>query len=347
MRIRTNNKCKFECLDDIIPNPLVVSNEFLEDYFSSRFITLLNDITDSSIPLLFMQYYGKSKSKKLNSFIMTMINSYGLKRYGTNLVVDSNDENIICDDVEVAINDKDFYYSLRDISIKSICELIDKRYYLKWSKLYETLAFEYNPIEPFTLNVEEKTKDDLYSTNNELKDRKIKTTDNEMGTNNGIRDIANNINENDDYASISKNDRTTENETVVDTSVGSGYGYQAGINPTKLNKTENSYEDKTTDVSGSNVNSSNKRNHSENSSDKNFSQYSKDNNRDESVVDNGITQYSRSNPRERDTKRSGNIGNIPQQELVIRERNLWEYQLYDTIFKDLDKVLVIATYRCG
>lgn len=302
MRIKKPNKEDILCLGDIIPNPLVVDNSFIENYFSENFRQLMNNITNNSIPLLFLQYFGKSKNKKLNSFIYTMIDLYGLKKYDKVQVVDENGIDIfVGDNIPVECIDNNYYYSIKDIAVKSVCELIDKRYYLKWSKLFNTLAFEYNPIEPFSLNVKESTKDDLSSVNHNKKD----------GTNK----------KNISSENSSSGDRSSE--TIQDDITENSFGYNAGDKPIKQNKTENIYKDKN-DYNDNN-------------------EYSE--NEALSVDETSVTNYTRQNKGERDTVRSGNIGNIPQQELVMRERNLWEYQIYDTIFKDLDKVLVIGTYR--
>ena len=47
---------------------------------------------------------------------------------------------------------------------------------------------------------------------------------------------------------------------------------------------------------------------------------------------------------ERTIKRLGNIGNITQQELIEREREVWQYQIIDVVFKDLDKIFTNGSY---
>lgn len=48
---------------------------------------------------------------------------------------------------------------------------------------------------------------------------------------------------------------------------------------------------------------------------------------------------------DRNIERIGNIGNTTQQELIEKERDLWNYQIFDTIFKDLDSVLTNPLYK--
>ena len=264
---------RFETLKDIIPNPLGIDEYFLETHFSEDFCDLINDITDGNIKEFFLQYYGKSRNKRLNSFIDINIENYGTKKVGFSDVIDSQFNDILADEIPVIVSIESEQRTLMDISINSICKLIENRYKLKWSKLYDTLGFEYNPIKPFSLDVNEQVSDNLTSSS--------------MTTNNN------------------------DSETMQDYTTEKRYGYQAGQDsPTPTDKSESKYKDE---------GSSTSENH-----------------------------YTRSNPRARQTNRNGNIGNIPQQELIKRERELWEYQIYDVMFKDLDKVLVIATYgKCG
>lgn len=60
--------------------------------------------------------------------------------------------------------------------------------------------------------------------------------------------------------------------------------------------------------------------------------------------DSSSSDYRRSNPYHRETERVGNIGNIPQQDLINKERELLNYQIWDTIFNDLDRVFTRSKY---
>lgn len=55
-------------------------------------------------------------------------------------------------------------------------------------------------------------------------------------------------------------------------------------------------------------------------------------------------EYARDITRGRDYSRKGNIGNITKQELVKQEREVLQYQIIDTIFKDIASVLVRASF---
>lgn len=56
------------------------------------------------------------------------------------------------------------------------------------------------------------------------------------------------------------------------------------------------------------------------------------------------TQQDKTINSERNIKRLGNIGNITQQELIERERELWQYQIIDVVYKDLDKIFTCGSY---
>lgn len=264
---------KFEILNDIIPNPLGINNEFVQNNFSSDFYNLIMNITEENVSDFFLQYFSKSRNKRINNFIKTNIEYYGLEKVQFSEVVDNYLNQIVADNIPIIVNIESNEYTLHNISVKSICNLIENKYKLKWGKLYSTLGFEYNPIKPFSLDVNEQVSDTLTSN--------------------------------------STNTRKTDSETLQDYSIDKSYGYQAGDNePTPKDRSESKYKDEGNDVT------------------QNY--------------------YTRSNPKARQTNRNGNIGNIPQQELIKRERELWEYQIYNTMFRDLDKVLVIAVYgRCG
>ena len=75
--------------------------------------------------------------------------------------------------------------------------------------------------------------------------------------------------------------------------------------------------------------------------------------RDSSIIDDTTidsdttrsnTKYKRTNPYTRNLTRKGNIGNITKQELIEKERGLWKYNLFETIYSDLDRVLTRSKY---
>lgn len=57
------------------------------------------------------------------------------------------------------------------------------------------------------------------------------------------------------------------------------------------------------------------------------------------------TKISRSNPTTRDITRIGSIGNIPNQDLVIRELDLQRRRLQEMIYNDMDTLFVRSMYK--
>lgn len=55
-------------------------------------------------------------------------------------------------------------------------------------------------------------------------------------------------------------------------------------------------------------------------------------------------EYNRTNPKTRTITRKGNIGNITKQELIEKERNVLKWQMWDTIYGDLDNILTSGIY---
>lgn len=54
--------------------------------------------------------------------------------------------------------------------------------------------------------------------------------------------------------------------------------------------------------------------------------------------------YERSNPKSSVITKDGNIGNKTLQELLNEERDVWQWQILDVIFKDIDSVLCLSKY---
>lgn len=56
------------------------------------------------------------------------------------------------------------------------------------------------------------------------------------------------------------------------------------------------------------------------------------------------TEQTKKITNDRNITRQGNIGNITQQELIERERELLQYQIIDTVYNDLDKIFTCGSY---
>ena len=60
--------------------------------------------------------------------------------------------------------------------------------------------------------------------------------------------------------------------------------------------------------------------------------------------ENTITS-STSNDTTRELKRSGNIGVTTTQQMLQQERELWDWNYYNTVFKDIDNLLTLMIYE--
>lgn len=153
-------------------------------------------------------------------------------------------------------------YPIRIRFLNDIYNIIKMRYQVKWQKLYDTLHFEYDPLSPYHMSVDEqenknKTQDDTTATNSS---NQLESENSRQGFNS------------DSYQPVDKTEETN-------TSTGSR----------KL---------------------------------------------DSDIVENN----------DRTILRQGNIGNITRQELIEKERQVYQYQFLDSIYRDLDEILTNNYY---
>ena len=106
---------------------------------------------------------------------------------------------------------------------------------------------------------------------------------------------------------------TTTSKVILDKTEDSLYGFNS-LEPVPSNKTENSSE---------NLDSSESKNKSTSSN---------------------TTIHGRTNDIDRELSRTGNIGNITQQELIKQERDVVQYIIWNTIYDDLNRVFTRSKY---
>lgn len=285
--LRYNNELLMNCLGNLFPFNFEINSKYFSIGYSDNFKKLLNKITGDNLVDFFINYVSKSINKKISSNVQLLITNYGLVNdFIGNVDVICNNGKVVIgngDKVFVISNKKqDFYVPKKDV-YTILSRLTENRFFKKWEKLYESLAFEYNPIRPYDMEI----------------------SDNNFDKHGGHTIIDR------DHHNVSKS--SSENEVIDDT-------------------TENSYQ-------GFNSNSYNPVDKSKNTS-KDVSENSEKVDIDAQID----TTHGRTVESTRNITRSGNIGNITQQELIERERNLWEYQIYDVMFRDLDSIYVRAKY---
>ena len=77
---------------------------------------------------------------------------------------------------------------------------------------------------------------------------------------------------------------------------------------------------------------------------KNSSENSENNESEYQSSSNNTITHGRTNDIDRELSRSGNIGNITQQELIKQERDISQYIIWDTIYDDLNRVFTRSKY---
>ena len=149
-------------------------------------------------------------------------------------------------------------FPLNERQIKIICNIFNARYYEKWTKAYQTIIQEFDPLSPYNMSITDDTQDTFESED-----------------------------------SSQYNDTSSDNEST--------YGFNS--------------------ISATPTNSSNGNNSGSSSNTRN-----------------------RTNTIDRDITRKGNIGNVTLQNLTAQQREMLQWQLFDVIFADTDKLLTRPTY---
>lgn len=189
-------------------------------------------------------------------------------------------------------------YALLEIDQDLINSVIATKFLDKWNNLADTLTLDYDPLNPFSMEVIEDTTDKLDSINNSNNHRT--TTRNSSDKNNytdNVNGKTNNTTDDSVYGFNSENASPSDSSLSSFTNTGTNDG-----------TSNNTYEG--TD---------------------NSSYQSSD-------------EYNRNNTKNRQTSRKGNIGNLSAQQLIEQQRELLRYQIFDTIYNDLDSVLTRSKY---
>lgn len=204
----------------------------------------------------------------------------------------------------------------------------------KWSRLYNILSLKYEPIENYNMTETENTKStnentDIITTNT--------TNSNDVTeTNTGTNTV--NDSENTTGKNVITDSRTvTENNNVTNNNSLYGFNSSSGVNSDSQNGTEtrnvtdgNTHND---DLKGTRTNE-----HSENI---NTSKVTAQKNDIKDVKDGTHTENGK---QDRTLTRHGNIGVTTSQQMLNSEIELWQWDFFNGVFKDIDKILTIQTY---
>lgn len=220
--------------------------------------------------------------------------------------------------------------ALNYTSYQKLAKAIFTKYSVRWSKLYQTLSLEYNPIENYNMvenediNVEGKSQSTSNNTrtNNLQRTRKNEDSDTESGTVNVASSDTGTV-------GVTGSSQEQRNQNVYgfnsSTAVPSDTGTSSGSNnSTTTNNLAGSRDETRELVFGHNV--------------------------DETIEDTGSVKdegggsVEHNDTTGRKLTRSGNIGVTTSQKMIESERNLWIWDFFEDVFKDLDKLLVLPIF---
>lgn len=224
--------------------------------------------------------------------------------------------------------------SLTDNSKTMLAMSIFSIYSNKWSKLYRILSLEYEPIENYNMIETEKTT----STNENTDTITTNTTNSNDVTETNTGTNTTNDSENTTGKNTITDSRTiAENNSVTNNNSLYGFNSTSGVNADSQNGTEtrnttdnNTHND---DLKGTRTNE-----HSENI---NTSKVTAQKNDIKDVKDGTHTE---NGSQDRTLSRHGNIGVTTSQQMINSEIELWQWNFFSEVFKDIDKILTIQTY---
>lgn len=281
-------------------------NDVFTDYINNGIFTFLNSL---DVP-----WKEKNISQQLN-----------LQYHGN--ISGKKETSPIVDSLIVENNLTDNSKTMLAMSIFSI-------YSNKWNKLYRILSLEYEPIENYNMLETEKTTStnentDTITTNTTNSND---VTETNTGTNTA-NDSENTTGKNTitDSRNISENNNVTNNNSLY------GFNSSSGVNADSQNGTEtrnttdnNTHND---DLKGTRTN--------EHSESINTSKVTAQKNDIKDVKDGTHTE---NGSQDRTLSRHGNIGVTTSQQMLNSEIELWQWNFFSGVFKDIDTILTIQTY---
>ena len=199
---------------------------------------------------------------------------------------------------------------ISDENAIKLCGLIYSRNKTNWQKLWDTLSFEYNPLENYNMQETENT--DTANTGT------IKNTGTSDTANTGtIGNVGNASTTNTGTVSVD-NDTSGQNNL---------YGFNS-TNPVGDSTNNGTSNTTTTNDLTENVNTSNTQ--TNNTKEKTDSDYTQTNNLNVNE--------------DRTLTRKGNIGVTTSQQMITQERILWDWKFFDRVFSDIDMIVVTQVY---
>lgn len=191
-----------------------------------------------------------------------------------------------------------------------------------WQKLYDTLNFDYNPIENYNM-VES-------SFDNRSGESASNTKNNASRSLNGSNNSDNSVNESTSTMEEGKDVSNADGSTSANSGL-YGFNSSEAVNDTTTegtsegkSETERENTTNTTRGSSSNMNATS----AENETAEN--------------AEHADTAHTESETHT--LTRSGNVGVTTSQQMIQSERDLWSFNFFYGVFKDIDSVLAIKVY---
>lgn len=281
-------------------------NDVFTDYINNGIFTFLNSL---DVP-----WKEKNISQQLN-----------LQYHGN--ISGKKETSPLVDSLIVENNLTDNSKTMLAMSIFSI-------YSNKWNKLYRILSLEYDPIENYNMNETEKTT----STNKNTDTITTNTTNSNDVTETNTGTNTSNDSENTTGKNTITDSRTIEeNNSVTNNNSLYGFNSASAVNADSQNGTEirnttdsNTHND---DLKGTRTNE-----HSENINTSKVIAHKND------IKDVKDGTHTENGSQDRTLSRHGNIGVTTSQQMLNSEIELWQWNFFSGVFKDIDKILTIQTY---
>lgn len=193
-----------------------------------------------------------------------------------------------------------------NIPLTEIAKIIFNTFSENWKKLWENYVVEYNPIENYSM-IEELTGKKTTTFNSDL-------VNEDSSTNN----ITSDVTSNNSTTSNATGSTTTNSDTSIYTfNTPNGTKSDSGVTTSTPNLTNTTEDNIVNNTVTTTTNSSNS---------------------------NTITSNNGVEDNTHNLKRSGNIGVTTSAQMINENINLWKWNFYNSIFKDIDSIITIGVF---
>ena len=205
---------------------------------------------------------------------------------------------------------------------KKIAECVYTLNKKNWEKLFNTMFFEYNPIDNYDMTETESISSE-YSYTDSSSATDSSTTSN-TGTASEDNEIKHTGSDTDTTTSTISNDSETNNSVY-------GFNSSSAVDSDKSATDTDTTENRTITYTKNTTDTESKE-----------SEYS-----DSSTGSNthtGSNSGSGENATTRELNRSGNIGVTTTQQMIESERGVWTWSYFDVVFADIDEFIALSIY---